>query len=107
VRRAVWTRDAGRCAFIGTQGRCAETGCLEFHHVKPYADGGPATVDNIELRCRAHNAYEAELFFGGDVSREGSAGYLNSVRTEWFPSGSRICHNRSTPGWRNWQTLGT
>jgi hypothetical protein len=26
--------------------------------------GGPATVDNIQLRCRAHNGYEAELDFG-------------------------------------------
>jgi hypothetical protein len=25
-----------------------------------------ATTDNIELRCRAHNAYEARLFFGGE-----------------------------------------
>ena len=27
-------------------------------------------MDNIELRCRAHNAYEAQLFFTGDVARE-------------------------------------
>src|SRR5690606_14251143 len=33
VRRAVWTRDAGRCAFVGRQGRCTETSFLEFHHV--------------------------------------------------------------------------
>ena len=26
--------------------------------------GGPALVENIALRCRAHNVYEAELFFG-------------------------------------------
>ena len=30
VRRAVWKRDAGRCAFVGTSGRCTETGWLEF-----------------------------------------------------------------------------
>jgi hypothetical protein len=30
----------------------------------PYARGGPADVDNIQLRCAAHNAYEAELDFG-------------------------------------------
>jgi 5-methylcytosine-specific restriction endonuclease McrA len=64
VRRAVWTRDAGRCAFVGTLGRCTETGFLEFHHVMPYARGGSAIVDNIELRCASHNAHEAELFFG-------------------------------------------
>lgn len=64
VRRAVWTRDGGQCAFNGARGRCGERGALEFHHVRPFADGGPATVENIELRCRAHNAYEAELASG-------------------------------------------
>jgi hypothetical protein len=64
VRRAVWSRDKGRCAFVGRTGRCRETGFLEFHHVTPYAQGGPAVVDNIELRCEAHNAFEAELLFG-------------------------------------------
>ena len=54
----------GRCAFIGSTGRCRETGFLEFHHVEPYAAGGAATVGNIQLRCRAHNLYEASLFSG-------------------------------------------
>jgi 5-methylcytosine-specific restriction endonuclease McrA len=70
VRRAVWARDGGRCAFVGTHGRCTETAFLEYHHCQPYAAGGKATVENIELRCRAHNAYEAELFFSCDVVRE-------------------------------------
>lgn len=64
VKRDVWRRDNGRCAFRGAQGRCTETGFLEFHHVIPFADGGATTTDNIELRCRAHNAYEAEQWFG-------------------------------------------
>lgn len=64
VRRAVWARDKGRCAFVGTQGRCTETGFLEFHHVRPFAAGGQAVVGNIELRCRAHNQYEARQYFG-------------------------------------------
>ncbi len=59
VRRAVWARDEGRCAFIGADGRCGETGFLEFHHVVPFAAGGPSTIDNLQLRCRAHNAHEA------------------------------------------------
>jgi hypothetical protein len=65
VKRAVWLRDLGRCAFVAESGRrCHERGFVEFHHVKPYAAGGPATADNIELRCRRHNAYEARLYFG-------------------------------------------
>jgi hypothetical protein len=65
VKRAVWRRDHGRCAFLGTNGhRCAERGFLEFHHVRPFATGGPGTVKNIELRCRNHNHYEARVYFG-------------------------------------------
>jgi hypothetical protein len=66
LRRAVWRRDQGRCAFVGANGRCTETTLLQFHHKIPFAVGGPSTVDNIELRCAAHNHYEAELFFGAD-----------------------------------------
>ena len=65
VKRAVWLRDAGRCGFVGEENRrCPESGFLEFHHVRPYGAGGEATVENIELRCRAHNAYESEWFYG-------------------------------------------
>jgi hypothetical protein len=63
VKREVWRRDGGRCAFSGTQGRCTETGFIEFHHVVPFAAGGNTTSDNVELRCRAHNSYEAEQWF--------------------------------------------
>jgi hypothetical protein len=66
VKRAVWTRDAGRCAFVGAAGRCRETAFLEFHHVVPFAARGPTSAVNLQLRCRAHNAYEANVFFGAD-----------------------------------------
>ncbi len=68
VRRAVWARDGGQCAFVGRQGRCTERGFLEFHHVLPFADGGTAVVENIELRCRAHNQYESEQWFRAEHS---------------------------------------
>ncbi len=56
VKRTVWRRDGGRCAFVSsTDRRFTEGGFLEFHHVAPYAAGGEATADNIQLRCRAHN----------------------------------------------------
>ena len=70
TRRAVSERDAYRCAFVGSEGRCAETAGLQFHHRIPFADGGPTTVDNLELRCAAHNAYEAERWFGPLFVRE-------------------------------------
>ncbi|HEX6324913.1 MAG TPA: HNH endonuclease signature motif containing protein, partial [Vicinamibacterales bacterium] len=69
VQRKAWIRDGARCAFKSRDGRrCTATGHLEYHHVVPFAAGGQATVDNIELRCRAHNAYEAERFFGPEVT---------------------------------------
>ena len=87
VRREVWKRDGGRCAFVGTSGRCSETGFLEFHHVVPYADGGEATVSNIELRCRAHNVYEAEQHFGTLFVRELRPSF-GTYRTRSGPSPS-------------------
>jgi 5-methylcytosine-specific restriction endonuclease McrA len=65
VKRAVWRRDAGQCAFRAPGGqRCSERTYLDFHHVQPFAKQGPATVANISLRCWRHNHYEAELIFG-------------------------------------------
>jgi hypothetical protein len=65
VRRAAGLRDRGACAFVSKSGRrCNGTAFLEFHHIEPYGVGGEATVDNIELRCAAHNRYEGELFYG-------------------------------------------
>jgi 5-methylcytosine-specific restriction endonuclease McrA len=78
VRREVWRRDGGQCAFVSESGRCSETGFLEFHHVLPFASGGAATVENIQLRCRSHNSHEAQEYFGrvqnaAEVSDEVSA----------------------------------
>ena len=74
VKRAVWTRDQGRCSFVGTNGRCTETGWLEFHHLVPFAAGGQTSAENLALRCRAHNAYEAEQYFGPSPVGWGSTG---------------------------------
>src|SRR5262249_41223876 len=65
VRRTVCARDGEQCAYRDERGeRCRETLGLEIHHHHAYALGGPATVDNLELRCRAHNTLAAEEDFG-------------------------------------------
>jgi hypothetical protein len=65
AKRIVWIRDGGRCAFIAASGRrCEARRNLEFHHVDPYAAGGQPTTEKIELRCRAHNRHEADIFYG-------------------------------------------
>lgn len=63
VERAVWERDQGRCSFEGAGGRCPERSFLEFHHLRPWVVGGPPSLANIALRCRAHNAYESAVYF--------------------------------------------
>jgi hypothetical protein len=75
VKRIVWVRDGGRCAFVGASGhRCSERAFLEYHHVVPWAVGGQATIVNIQLRCRAHNGYEADVFFGTGRRNRGADG---------------------------------
>jgi hypothetical protein len=71
VRRAAWERDQGRCTFVSiTGGRCRSRQFLELDHVEPVARGGKATLNNIRLRCRAHNQYEAERVFGREFMRQ-------------------------------------
>jgi hypothetical protein len=82
VKREVWIRDRGRCAFSARHGRrCNERGFVEFHHVEAYAKGGKPTVGNIQLRCRAHNAYEADLKFGPRQTR--GMGMVEETRTTY------------------------
>jgi hypothetical protein len=65
VVREIDQRDGRQCGFVSADGhRCRERVFLEKHHVITYAEGGPATVGNMSLRCRRHNQYEAELVFG-------------------------------------------
>jgi hypothetical protein len=64
-RCAIWQRDEGRCTFTDDKGRrCEEQAGLEIHHEHPFARGGPTTVENLRLMCRAHNALFAERDFG-------------------------------------------
>jgi 5-methylcytosine-specific restriction endonuclease McrA len=65
VRRTVFARDGGQCCFVGPGGvRCPARRGLEYHHVEPHARGGAASLANIQLMCRTHNAHLAERDFG-------------------------------------------
>jgi 5-methylcytosine-specific restriction endonuclease McrA len=67
IRRAVFERDAGCCTYRSDSGeRCRETARLELHHSIAFAQGGEHRLDNVSLRCRAHNALAAEQDFGRD-----------------------------------------
>jgi hypothetical protein len=87
VRRTVWKRDEARCAYVDDRGqRCREQSGLEFHHLHPHARRGPATIDNLALRCRSHNGLAAEQDFGRDVIRERRA--RRARPPEWNRAGA-------------------
>ena len=65
VTRAVYLRDGGQCSYVSPAGRrCSARRCLELDHVDPWAVGGEDTVENLRLRCRAHNQRYARQYFG-------------------------------------------
>jgi hypothetical protein len=65
VRREVWRRDDGRCQWpLASGGVCGATHRLELDHLIPAARGGPPTVANLRILCRAHNQLAARLAFG-------------------------------------------
>jgi 5-methylcytosine-specific restriction endonuclease McrA len=67
VQDEVFTRDRGRCTFVGTDGvRCSSTWNLEIDHIKPFARGGDHSLHNLRLLCAKHNNLEAERVFGRD-----------------------------------------
>jgi hypothetical protein len=68
VRRKVWERDGGRCAFVDGSGRrCTERQRLEFHHEEPFGLGGTHDPDKMSLLCRGHNLHLAERVYGRDA----------------------------------------
>ena len=97
IKNAVWERDQGHCAFMAQNGRqCSERRWIEFHHIIPFAWGGESSVNNIELRCRTHNAYEGELIFG-KVVRKSKQWDLPTTR---FETSSVSCLRESwRPRW--------
>jgi hypothetical protein len=65
VRRAIWARDQGRCAWpLDSGGVCGSTHRLELDHVVPWARDGEPTEANLRLLCHRHNALAARLQFG-------------------------------------------
>lgn len=76
VKRAVWERDGGTCAYVDpvTKRRCQSKVQLEFdHYPTPYAHGGGSTIENLRLACCRHNAYGAEKIFGKRSERRDSS----------------------------------
>ena len=65
IRDSVYTRDTGRCTFVGPNGvRCESTRNLQIDHVKPFALGGGNDASNLRLLCAKHNQLRAKRTFG-------------------------------------------
>jgi len=65
VARAVFQRDGRQCSYVSPDGRrCSARRCLELDHVEPWAVGGEWTIENLRLRCRAHNQRYARQYYG-------------------------------------------
>jgi 5-methylcytosine-specific restriction endonuclease McrA len=65
VKRAVWQRDQGRCAWpLDSGGCCGSTHHLELDHVVPWARWSEPTVANLRLTCAHHNGLAARQAFG-------------------------------------------
>jgi hypothetical protein len=73
VRHQVWRRDEGCCTYLDKTGqRCCSRYRLQLDHIIPFALGGEHTVENLRLRCLAHNQLHAVECFGpwvGDFAR--------------------------------------
>ncbi len=69
LRRAVWKRDQGNCSYVNgeTQLRCGSRHLLEIHHIQDFSLGGRHTLENLTLRCQAHNLHTALLTHGSGV----------------------------------------
>lgn len=66
VKREVWKRDGGRCAYLAPDGRrCESRDFLEYDHIQPWALGGRSDrADNVRLLCRPHNQRLGRRRFG-------------------------------------------
>ena len=86
MKRAVWARDAGQCQWpLDTGGICACTRRLELDHVRPKAQGGPTTIENLRVLCRFHNTLSARRAFG-DAWMDGFTAEAARGRSDGAPA---------------------
>jgi 5-methylcytosine-specific restriction endonuclease McrA len=61
VKRDVWLKGGGQCAYVDPQTghKCLSTHWLQIDHIIPFAKGGPTIPENLRLLCANHNRLEA------------------------------------------------
>jgi hypothetical protein len=109
VKRKVVKRDEGKCQWkLADGGVCGSTVRLEVDHVVPRGKGGPSTIENCRLLCKAHNLEAARQAYGDahmDLfthgvprAREEVAAYGNpNVHPPGTGVSSRPCSGRKPP----------
>jgi hypothetical protein len=91
IRRAVFERDAGRCTYRSDSAeRCRATARLELHHSMAFTQGGEHRLDNVSLRCRAHNALAAEEDFGRDFVTSARDSSQHELWARHVPAPTRL-----------------
>lgn len=59
VKRYILKRAQNQCEHIHTNGeRCESKFQLQFDHIKAFSKGGKASIENMQLLCRVHNAFK-------------------------------------------------
>jgi 5-methylcytosine-specific restriction endonuclease McrA len=105
VKRAVWSRDEGRCTWpLDSGGICGSTLRLEIDHIVPRGKGGASTVDGCRLLCAAHNQLAARQAYGDEwmdrFTRGGNR--VVPVAREWVapwrPTGFGHCAPAASAG---------
>ena len=75
IKRAVYERDGGRCAYEDERGRrCGSTDRITFDHRRGFVLTRVHSVEDIRVVCWAHNQYEAERMFGREFMERARAG---------------------------------
>lgn len=71
LKKEVFKRDEWRCQFKAPDSHiCGSKQFIQIHHLQAFAKGGSNKIDNLSLRCRSHNRYEAQqegLFYKKEI----------------------------------------
>ena len=63
IKDQIWMRDQNKCQFKNpsTGKICGAENLLEIDHRYPFSLSGENSGENLQLRCRAHNQFQARL----------------------------------------------
>jgi len=80
-KHAVHLRDQGRCTFHDpkTHQRCTIERWVHIHHIRPQAQGGSNTPDNLQTLCSHHHDLVHQL----SLPIEGQVTYLREPQVRY------------------------